>query len=352
MDGWRWACCASRRRTRFVGRISDDGFEIGQISLATVFLLAITTGLGAIVGVVYIVVRRALPGGWGRWGWIFVGATVGGSLLLHADGVDFNLLEPTWLAVALFILIPAGGAALMAFWVERWDRWWLTDRRRTIIAALPTVVLIPLIFPVLVAAAAVVLVAIGVAERQDSLRHPDRRPSDRAGRAGDRGSLVVVGAVQRHHRDPVNVAGSSRCSASWTSSPISLQSAILTARAHGEEITAEAEALVVRLFHQEGRSLVRLARLFVDDRDAAEDLVQEAFLRLARSAHRITDIDRAPAYLRSIVLNLARDHNRRGLVSLRHHPTSIGRAVGRRARRRVVRSTSRTCSCSRRTTGW
>jgi RNA polymerase sigma factor (sigma-70 family) len=105
---------------------------------------------------------------------------------------------------------------------------------------------------------------------------------------------------------------------------ISLQSAILTARAHGEHITTAAEELVVRLFQQEGRSLVRLARLFVDDRDAAEDLVQEAFLRLARSAHRISDIDRAPAYLRSIVLNLARDHNRRGLVSLRHHPTSSG----------------------------
>ncbi len=105
---------------------------------------------------------------------------------------------------------------------------------------------------------------------------------------------------------------------------ISLQSAILAARAVGDEITTEAEELVVRLFQQEGRSLVRLARLFVDDRDAAEDLVQEAFLRLARSAHRIADIDRAPAYLRSIVLNLARDHNRRGLVSLRHHSTSIG----------------------------
>jgi len=31
-------------------------------------------------------------------------------------------------------------------------------------------------------------------------------------------------------------------------------------------------------------SLVRLARLFVDDRNAAEDLVQEAFIRLATQA--------------------------------------------------------------------
>lgn len=72
------------------------------------------------------------------------------------------------------------------------------------------------------------------------------------------------------------------------------------------------------LFRREGAALVRLARLFTDDRNAAEDLVQEAFVRLYRSAHRIRDPDRAAPYLRSIVLNLARDHNRRGLMSLRH----------------------------------
>ena len=90
-------------------------------------------------------------------------------------------------------------------------------------------------------------------------------------------------------------------------------------RAADSAKTIDADALVVRLFDQEGASLVHLARLFVDDRNAAEDLVQEAFIRLARSAGRIQDPSRAAAYLRSIVLNLARDHNRRGLVSLRHH---------------------------------
>jgi len=81
----------------------------------------------------------------------------------------------------------------------------------------------------------------------------------------------------------------------------------------------DVDALVVDLFRREASSLVRLTRLFVDDRNAAEDLVQEAFIRLARSGHRIRDPEKAPAYLRSIVLNLVRDHNRRGLVSLRHH---------------------------------
>lgn len=93
---------------------------------------------------------------------------------------------------------------------------------------------------------------------------------------------------------------------------------IVDARASGQTITDDATALVIELFRLEGRELVKLARLFVDDRDAAEDLVQEAFIRLARHAGRIDDPERAPAYLRSIVLNLARDHNRRGLVSLRH----------------------------------
>ena len=89
----------------------------------------------------------------------------------------------------------------------------------------------------------------------------------------------------------------------------------------------DVDRFVADMFRAEGMSLVRLARLFVDDRNAAEDLVQEAFIRLARSAHRIQDRSKAAAYLRSIVLNLARDNNRRGLVSLRHHLPQDQRAA-------------------------
>ena len=48
--------------------------------------------------------------------------------------------------------------------------------------------------------------------------------------------------------------------------------------------------------------------------------MKEAFIRLSRSMSRVRDPARGAAYLRSIVINLARDHNRRGFVSWRHRP--------------------------------
>jgi RNA polymerase sigma-70 factor (ECF subfamily) len=84
-------------------------------------------------------------------------------------------------------------------------------------------------------------------------------------------------------------------------------------------------AFVEQLYREEAVSLVRLARLFTDDRTGAEDIVQEAFIRLYNAADRIRDHDKSAAYLRSIVLNLARDHNRRGLLSMRHRDSMIDR---------------------------
>jgi RNA polymerase sigma-70 factor (sigma-E family) len=91
--------------------------------------------------------------------------------------------------------------------------------------------------------------------------------------------------------------------------------------------TLDRRAVMETLYKQEASSLVRLARIFTDDRTAAEDLVQEAFIRLFHSAHRIDDPGKAAPYLRSIVLNLARDHNRRGLLSLRHQESITDRGA-------------------------
>ncbi|RPI23336.1 MAG: SigE family RNA polymerase sigma factor [Actinobacteria bacterium] len=101
-------------------------------------------------------------------------------------------------------------------------------------------------------------------------------------------------------------------------------------------VDVDRDALVAALYQQEGAALVRLARLFTDDRNAAEDLVQEAFIRLHRNAHRIEDRAKAAAYMRSIVLNLARDHNRRGLMSLRHREAMIPEASPEAPEDRIV----------------
>ena len=95
--------------------------------------------------------------------------------------------------------------------------------------------------------------------------------------------------------------------------------AVTRAMATGDDFESRAAAL----FNAEAPSLLHLARFYVDDKTAAEDLVQEAFIKLSRSMGRITDEARSAAYLRSIVINLARDHNRRGLVSLRHRPSLV-----------------------------
>lgn len=99
-------------------------------------------------------------------------------------------------------------------------------------------------------------------------------------------------------------------------------------------------SFVERLYHQEAVSLVRLARLFTDDRTGAEDIVQEAFIRLYHAADRIRDPEKSAAYLRSIVLNLARDHNRRGLLSLRHQDSMIDRMSPEMPEDRMVRTES------------
>ena len=105
----------------------------------------------------------------------------------------------------------------------------------------------------------------------------------------------------------------------------------------------EFESRAAALFNAEAPSLLHLALFYVDDKTAAEDLVQEAFIKLSRSMGRISDEARSAAYLRSIVINLARDHNRRGLVSLRHRPPAVEdepsaeeTALGRSARNDVI----------------
>jgi RNA polymerase sigma-70 factor (sigma-E family) len=74
------------------------------------------------------------------------------------------------------------------------------------------------------------------------------------------------------------------------------------------------------LFREQYRTLVHAAWLLVDDQGSAEEIVQEAFLRIYRHWDRLASYHAAPTYLRTTVVNLARSRLRRRLVHRRHAP--------------------------------
>jgi RNA polymerase sigma-70 factor (sigma-E family) len=64
------------------------------------------------------------------------------------------------------------------------------------------------------------------------------------------------------------------------------------------------------LYESDRASLVRLASLLLHDRDQAEEVVQDAFVKAYVRWGRLREPDKAPAYLRSAVLNGARSRLR------------------------------------------
>ncbi len=73
------------------------------------------------------------------------------------------------------------------------------------------------------------------------------------------------------------------------------------------------------LYEQHYRSLVRLASFNVDDRETAEEVVQDAFVRLVSGNYDI-ETGKEAGYLRSMVLNGARSALRKRQVRRAHTP--------------------------------
>jgi RNA polymerase sigma-70 factor (sigma-E family) len=93
----------------------------------------------------------------------------------------------------------------------------------------------------------------------------------------------------------------------------------------GESSTA-GEA-VDALFRVHGLRIARLAYMLTGDASVAEEIAQEAFVRLWRSWDRLEDADAALAYLRTIVVNLSRSFLRRRLLELRHRLARLDAAI-------------------------
>ena len=104
------------------GVTSDDGFEIGRVTVGGTYNLFL---LGAAVGVIGAVAYRAVrpwllgPGWFRRFTVAAASGAVVGSMLIHDDGIDFHVLKPLWLAIALFIALPALFGAAIAVAVDR-----------------------------------------------------------------------------------------------------------------------------------------------------------------------------------------------------------------------------------------
>lgn len=77
------------------------------------------------------------------------------------------------------------------------------------------------------------------------------------------------------------------------------------------------------LYEQHYRSLVKLASMYVDDRETAEEVTQDAFVKLLAGNYRIEAGKEGP-YLRSMVLNGARSRLRKRQVRRLKKPEPPG----------------------------
>jgi hypothetical protein len=163
------------------GVTSDDGFTIGQVTVGGTYNLLL---LGSVVGVIgagaYMLVAPRLIGpAWFRR--LTVGAAcaaVVGSMLVHADGIDFTLLQPTWLAIGLFVALPGLFGVLVGPAVDaarRPDSWSARGRRRWLLPIVVVACFPPSVFSLLVAA--VVLVLSMVARQARPIQLVRRSPA-------------------------------------------------------------------------------------------------------------------------------------------------------------------------------
>lgn len=75
--------------------------------------------------------------------------------------------------------------------------------------------------------------------------------------------------------------------------------------------TTSFERRLADLYGEHAGAALRLAFLLTRDADVAEDVCQEAFVRLGGRLGRLRDPERAAGYLFRIVVNLSRGHGRR-----------------------------------------
>src|SRR5918995_5513866 len=89
-------------------------------------------------------------------------------------------------------------------------------------------------------------------------------------------------------------------------------------RGNADRLAAVDRGRIGELYLAHADSAVRLAYLLTGDRLVAEDLVQDAFVRLAGRLVHLRDPGAFDAYLRITVVNLSRSYFRRKRVERSH----------------------------------
>jgi RNA polymerase sigma-70 factor (sigma-E family) len=87
-----------------------------------------------------------------------------------------------------------------------------------------------------------------------------------------------------------------------------------------EPMAWSADLAIIELYSVQYKALVRLAAVLVRDTSTAEEVVQEAFISMHDSWHRLKDSEKALAYLRQAVVNGSRSVLRHRTVVEKHAP--------------------------------
>jgi hypothetical protein len=169
-----------------VGRITTGG-SIGFIVFTGLFF-------GLATGALYLVIRRWLPPG-------RLGGLAFGMLLLiiaapridplRADNPDFGIVGPGWVAVLVFTALVLVHGMLVAALAGRYSRTLPPPslRRRTLIAYVPVLLLLPVV-ALAVILAAVGLLAVGISRAQPVIQAIRSHATAVAGRI-----VLAVGAI-------------------------------------------------------------------------------------------------------------------------------------------------------------
>ena len=89
------------------GTITEADEVVGRITLdGTLFLLMAGAALGMAGGLAYVAIRRWLPSRGAALAFGLLMLALSGGLLVDPDNIDFAILDPAWLAITMFALLP------------------------------------------------------------------------------------------------------------------------------------------------------------------------------------------------------------------------------------------------------